>query len=351
MLCDVNRRALVLDAGYGHRVDRTPVAPYMGNYAAALVGVPIDEYCTDSSVLAEAQIAAQKTVDQDVLVAQSDGYYMAEALGLQTRRRQNATPVPESVLIDDLATVDRLTVPDPQSDGRMPVYLDAVRTLVRHADGALAVRACGTGAFSLAGHLLGPDSFVTRLALLTVEPSAKDEASLRRLMEICTETTVSFALEALESGADIVMNGDSLASLDMISPEMYEAWVWPYERAFFDRVRPAADSRGALALLHVCGNTLPILGLMADSGAHVLEVDWKVSLAEARRVVADRVALMGNLDPSAVLLQGSREDVFHGSRTAIAEAGAGFLLGSGCEVAPQTPLDNMKAMVAAAQST
>lgn len=317
----------------------------MGNFAAALVGVPIDDYCTSSTVLADTQIAAQKKVGQDVLVAQSDGYYMAEGLGLRTRRRRNDTPVPETQLIDDLAAVDSLTVPDPQSDGRMPVYLEAIRALVRHANESLAVRACGTGAFSLAGHLIGPDRLVTRIALLTVEPSPKDEAALRRLMEICTETTTSFALSALEAGADIVMSGDSLASLDMISPEIYEQWVYPYERAFFDRVRPAADSRGALTLLHICGNTLPILGSMAETGAHVLEVDWKVSLAGARQVVGERVALMGNLDPSALLLQGKPDDVRYASRTAIAEAGTGFLLGSGCEVAPATPLENMRAMV------
>lgn len=354
-------RQLVLAAGRSEPVDRMPVTPYMGNYGAAVAGVAIDDYCADSTAMARAQIDAQKLVGQDALVAQSDGYYMAEALGMTTLRRPNTTPAPASWPLTELAQVDALTVPDPRRDGRMPVYLGAIRQLRDAAGDELAVRACGTGAFSLAGHMMGPDNFVMALAMLDVEPDEDAERRLERLMEIATETTIAFAMAALEEGADLVMNGDSLASLDMISPAIYERWAWPYEKAFFDRVRPEADSRGALTLLHICGDTTPILHLSTAAGEHVLELDWKVDLAEARRVADEAVqpparapgpvALMGNLDPTAVLLQGSPDDVQTAAREAIAKArSGGFLLGSGCEVAPATPLDNMRAMVDATRS-
>ncbi len=364
-------RKLVLAAGRHEPVDRVPVTPYMGNYGAALVGVPIDKYCTSAATIANAQIAAQELVGHDVLVAQSDGYYMAEALGMTTRRRENTTPVPVAWPITDLEQIDTLTVPDPRRDGRMPVYLEAIRLLREAAGNELAVRACGTGAFSLAGHMLGPDAFVTALALLEIEPDPVAERRLRRLMEITTETTTRFALAAIEAGADVVMNGDSLASLDMISPAMYENWAWPSERDFFSRVRPAADTRGVLTLLHICGGMTPVLPLMVRTGAHILELDWKVGLKTARVIAEDEAgasgagvtsppALMGNLDPSAVLLQGTVEEV-RAMAVAAIEAGArarhgdgdrrtGFLLGSGCEVAPLTPLPNMRAMVEAAHT-
>lgn len=357
-------RQIVLAAGHHEPIDRIPVTPYMGNYGAALAGVPIDEYCADGATMARAQLAAQRLVGHDILVAQSDGYYMAEALGMRTRSRADTTPAPEAWPITDPAQTDALTVPDPRTDGRMPVYLDAIRLLREAAGDELAVRACGTGAFSLAGHLMGPDAFVMALAMLDVEPDPEAERRLTRLMEVCTETTIAFALAALEAGADLVMDGDSLASLDMISPAIYERWAWPYEKSFFDRVRPAADERGALTLLHICGDTTPILPLSLATGAHIVEVDWKVDLAAARRAsdtTADAtggngpVALMGNLDPTAVLLQGSPEEVRAAALAAITAAtrpaaGGGFLLGSGCEVAPATPLPNMRAMVAATRS-
>ena len=363
-------RQLVLAAGRHERVDRIPVTPYMGNYGAVLAGVPIDRYCTDASAMAQAQLEAQRLIGQDMLVAQSDGYYMAEALGMRTYRRPGTTPAPQAWPVADLASIDALRIPDPRRDGRMPVYLDAVRMLRDAAGERLAVRACGTGAFSLAGHLMGPDRFVLALALLEVEPDPAAERRLRLLMEITTETTTRFALAALEAGADVVMDGDSLASLDMISPQLYERWAWPFERAFFERVRPAADASGALTLLHICGDTTPILPLMARTGAHILEIDWKVELAAARDAAAAPTdnapqpapALMGNLDPTSALLQGSPGLVLSLARAAIRAGSApwpgglagvgrpsitGFLLGSGCEVAPGTPPENMRAMVRA----
>ncbi|MFW5738500.1 MAG: uroporphyrinogen decarboxylase family protein, partial [Spirochaetota bacterium] len=171
-------RQIVLAAGHSEPVDRVPVTPYMGNYGAAVAGVPIDDYCTDSTTMANAQIEAQSRVGQDMLVAQSDGYYMAEALGMTTLRRPNTTPAPASWPVDELAQIDALRIPDPRRGGRMPVYLGAVRQLRETAGDELAVRACGTGAFSLAGHIMGPDNFVMALAMLDVEP---DEEAERRL--------------------------------------------------------------------------------------------------------------------------------------------------------------------------
>ncbi len=351
-------RDRVLAAGRSESVDRVPVTPYMGNYGASLAGVPVDEYCADASTMADAQIAAQRLVGHDMLVAQSDGYYMAEALGMRTTRRPGTTPAPASRPLADLAGVETLAVANPWRDGRMPVYLEALRTMRATTGVRLAIRACGTGPFSLAGHLMGPDALVTTIAMLSIEPNPEGDRRLRLLMDVCTETAIAFAIAALESGADVVMSGDSLASLDMISPPIYEHWVWPYERHFFDCVRPHAEERGALTLLHICGNTVPILRLMASAGAHVLEIDWKVPITTARNQACCK-PLMGNLDPTSVLLQGSSDEVFAASRRAIAdgliETGSGeppgFLLGSGCEVAPATPVENVRAMVTAARQT
>lgn len=348
-------RDRVLAAGRSETVDRIPVTPYMGNYGASLVGVPVDEYGADASTMADAQIAAQRCVGHDMLVAQSDGYYMAEALGMRTTRRPGTTPAPAGRPLANLAGVDTLAVADPWRDGRMPVYLEALRTMRAVVGDRLAVRACGTGPFSLAGHLMGPDLLVTTIATLSIEPDARVDRRLRLLMDVCTETAIAFAVAALESGADVVMSGDSLASLDMISPPIYEHWVWPYERHFFDCVRPHAEQRGALTLLHICGNTVPILRSMASTGAHVLEIDWKVPITTARDETCCK-PLMGNLDPTSVLLQGSPDEVLTASRRAIADGlletdsgePAAFLLGSGCEVAPATPVENVRAMVSAA---
>ncbi len=340
----------ILAAAAGKPSDAIPVAPYMGNWGAVIAGVPIDLYCRSGRLMAEAQMRAWELLGQDAVVPQSDGYYIAEGFGVQVEHHPGATPTVTRVALEDPAAVDRLKVPDAWRDGRMPVYLEAIERLAAQLKGRVAIRATGTGPFSLAGHILGAERFVTKLALLAVEPRDDTERALRRLMDLATEALTGFARAALAAGADIVQAGDSLASLDMISPAIYESWVLPYEKAFFAAIRDQCRASGALALLHICGDTTRILPLMAATGADILEIDHKVDLATARSLAGDRVCLMGNLDPTGVLLRSSPEGVRAAAARAIAAAGCLFVLGSGCEVPPRAPLENLRAMVAAARS-
>lgn len=66
-------------------------------------------------------------------------------------------------------------------------------------------------------------------------------------------------------------------------------------------IQPLAERCSAVTLLHICGNMTPVLELMADTVADILELDSKVNLATAKQRVGHRVCLMGNLDPGECL--------------------------------------------------
>ena len=145
----------------------------------------------------------------------------------------------------------------------------------------------------------------------------------------------------------MVQAGDSLASLDMISPATYRKWAWPAERRFFNTINPLAERHGAATLLHICGNMTAVLESMADTGAHILELDHKVSLKTAAERVGSRICLMGNLDPVELLWRGTPADVAQAARQAIEDGSrrGGFILGSGCEVPVAAPKTNLDAMI------
>ena len=233
----------------------------------------------------------------------------------------------------------------------MPVYLEAIQLLSSRLCGEALVRAPGTGPFSLASHLMGTEEFLLQIAMLDVEPNREDEKALRHLMDLTTEALIRFAKACRVAGARIVQAGDSLASPDVISPETYKKWVFPYEERFFSELRSTAAGE-CLSLLHICGDTTRILPLMAMTGADILELDHKVNLREASELVDNQVCLMGNLDPAGVLLQGTVALVVDKSLEAIDDAGrhGHFILGSGCEVPPKTPKENMHAMIRTARS-
>jgi uroporphyrinogen decarboxylase len=301
--------------------------------------------------MAEAQYRAWEVYGQDAVVAQSDNYYIAEGFGVQVRHHPDGTPTVAAAAIADLTQVGRLRVPDPQQDGRMPVYLEAISLLRARTHGEVAVRAPGTGPFSLAGHLLGTEQFLLELALADREPGGARTQALQRLLELTAEALSAFAKACLQAGAHLVQAGDSLASPNAISPRMYRQWAFPAEARFFSAINPLARAANAATLLHICGNTTAILPDMADTGAQILELDAKVELKRAKAQLGERVCLMGNLHPVELLLQGSPDAVEQAARQAIADAGpdGGFILGSGCEVPPAPPQENLRAMIRTAR--
>jgi MtaA/CmuA family methyltransferase len=176
---------------------------------------------------------------------------------------------------------------------------------------------------------------------LYTEPDA-----VGRLLEFCLAVETAFARAQVAAGADLIGVGDAAASL--ISAGHYRAVALPFETRLIEQIHRA----GGRAKLHICGNTTHLLDLMPLAGAEVVNVDWMVDLAAARQALGTRACLKGNCDPVAVLLQGDLRSVADRARADIAVGGpTGYILGAGCEVAPETPAENLHAYVEAARTT
>ena len=333
--------------------DCVPVAPYMGNFGAVIAGIPIHKYCISGILMAKAQSEACQEIDQDVLVAQSDNYYISEGFGMEVQHHENSTPTFKKAAFEETKDIYRLRIPDPYKDGRMPVILEAVELLASQAKGEKVIRVPGSGPFTLAAHLMGTEKFLIHLATIDATGNEEETKVMRDLIEMCTEAVILFQKACIDTGADIIQVGDSLASIDMISPDMYRKWAYPYEKESFDAVNEYGRDKDCISILHICGNTTAILEDMADTGADIVEIDSKVSMRTAKETIGTGSALMGNLEPSAVLLQGTPDLVERKSREVIWEAGEnyGLILGSGCEVPPKTPKENILAMVRTARES
>jgi uroporphyrinogen decarboxylase len=80
---------------------------------------------------------------------------------------------------------------------------------------------------------------------------------------------------------------------------------------------------------------------MAESGADVLSVDWRMSLREVRRR-APGLALQGNLDPG--LLLGQPEEVTRRVADLVTETGGrAHIVNLGHGVLPETPIASAEA--------
>lgn len=344
-------RERVVRAVAGDETDCLAVMPYLYDVASEIAGVPLIEFYTDPAVMAGVQLQLYERLGQDVICIGSDNFYIAEGFGCRTTRSSDELPALVQPPLSRLEQVFELEVPDPQKEGRMPVMLEALKATRKAVGREVALRSPGTGPFALASYLVGTERWLTEIAFIERGmPEAKEQAVLYAL-ELASEALIRFGKACLDSGADILQCGDSLASCNVISPRTFRRFSFPYCKKVFE----AWKSYGAeISLLHICGNSSPVLTDYADTGADILELDTMVDLSLARQLLGSRVTLAGNLDTVSTLLGGTPEKVRTDSEKSIRRAcgrEGKFLLGTGCLVPRKTPLQNLQAMVSTARQT
>jgi len=335
-------------AAKGCSGDQVPVGPYLARWTAKWAGIPISDYCTDGQALARAQLLAWERLGQDIIFPDTDNYYIAEGFGCKTKINKDKIPNLVQPALDQFEQVFELEVPDPYQDGRMPVILEAIERIHSRVGDEVCIRVPGTGPFSVASSLVGVERFLSEMALIH---SGKEEASreaVNRMLELATNALIRFGLAELKAGAHLLQCGDSLASTNVISPEMYRIWVLPKHQQIFQAWKQA----GALTLLHICGDNTRILDLLAQTGADIIAIDHAVDLRLAKQMIGEKVCLIGNIDPVSTMLFGSVTDVERAAHTCLEASalGGGYILGTGCEVPPGTPLDNLQALIRVGQS-
>jgi len=327
--------------------DRVPVGPMMLDIGATAIGAAVGDFCTDPEVMARGQLALHERIGQDIIFVGSDNYYIAEGFGCLVALPRDETPHLEQPPLERLSDVYDLHVPDPLTDGRMPVMIEATR-LVRAAVGdEVAIRTPGTGPFALASYFIDTQNFLVEIGLANAELPGSDPDAIHHALDLAADALIAFGKACFDAGADLLHCGDSLASCDVISPGDYERWAFPYER----KVIQAWKEHGARTLLHICGDSSKVLDLYAETGVDIIEVDHKVDLAYARSVIGERACVIGNVDPVTVLLQGTPDTVCAAATSCLELASDGrYVLGSGCVVPRYTPFENVRAMVETART-
>lgn len=163
------------------------------------------------------------------------------------------------------------------------------------------------------------------------------------VMGMQAEAMIRRAEKLLAAGIDALYIGDPAASASLISPRHFEQFCLPAYQAFCRQFRERI-----LIYIHVCGKSGPILEMLADTGAHVVEpLDplGGVSVADTKRRIGDRVALMGGVN-TLTLASGSVDQVRAEAIEKCREGGPqGYILAAGDMVPPETPLANLQTLV------
>ena len=170
------------------------------------------------------------------------------------------------------------------------------------------------------------------------------------VMDVQVETAIRQAEKLLVTDVDAFYIGDPASSASLISPRHFEQFCLPGYQKFCRHFR----DRDVLIYVHVCGNSDLILEMLADTGAHTVEpLDplGGVSVADAKRRIGSRVALMGGVN-TLTLAGGTPEEVRAEAIEKCRQGGPhGYILAAGDMVPPATPLENLRAMVQVANDS
>lgn len=272
--------------------------------------------------------AVRLTVDRmglDTINTVVDMSVEAEACGCQVQYRERNLPDVISHPAKTLDDIARLRVPDPYRDGRLPVFVETMRLM--KANYTMLKAAVVIGPFTLAMLLAGSEIYID---------IRKNPQKVKALLDYSRKVIIVYSQALIEAGADLIVIAEPMGS--QLSPAAYEEFSHPYVKEIIQTFKKPCG-------LHICGKASHIVHKMAESGAVFLNID-DVDIQSLARSIPEPVVLMGNLSPTRIRIN-SPGEIEKATQTLleVTKHRRGFIVGPGCDLPPETPLENIRAFV------
>jgi len=332
-MTDLNPKERLLKALNREPVDKVPVVSVTQTAIVDLMdqtGAEWPEAHSDAEKLATLAVASHEIAGLEAVRYPYCLTVLAEAMGCEVNMgTKNRQP---SVTDHPYKDVDNLVMPDDLlSNGRIPAVLEATKIIIDKVGDKIPLVAGMEGPVTLASDLVSVKKFM--------KWSIKKPDDFETILDFATDACIVYANALADAGADVICVPDPVASPDLMNPETFDKMLKPRLARFAEGVK-------CPMVLHVCGNVTPILGMMADCKFEGLSIEEKVAdLKGAIKTVGDRAAIVGNVSSPFTLLSGDVEKVKADSKNALEDGIA--VLSPGCGIAPNTPVENVKALVEA----
>ncbi|AXH95338.1 uroporphyrinogen decarboxylase [Ornithinimicrobium avium] len=286
-------------------------------YRALRAEVPMLEACRTPDLVTEITMQPVRRHGVDAAIFFSDIVVPLAAAGVDVDIVPGTGPVVARP-VRTRADLDRIPELTPE---HVPDITESVRRLVAEL-GATPLIGFAGAPFTLASYLVegGPSRNHERTkAMMHGDPQLWHDLCAR-----LAQIALTFLRVQAQAGASVVQLFDSWVG--HLGRADYLSHVEPHSRAVLEGVADLGVPR-----IHFGVGTGELLSVMADAGAEVVGVDYRVSLTDAVARTGGRYAVQGNLDPALLfapwepLEQRVREIV----REGVAAPGHIFNLGHG----------------------
>ncbi len=291
------------------------------DYATEVTLQPIDRYGIDAAILF------------------SDILTVPDAMGLGLSFVQGEGPVFAHPVQDEEA-VNRLFVPDPED--KLGYVTAAVRSIRRALNNRVPLIGFSGSPFTLACYMVegrGSRDFRTAKTMMFRRPDL-----FERILDINAQAVADYLNAQIAAGAQAVQIFDTWGG--MLADGDFQRFSLAATKKVIDRLTRVSEGRRVPAIVFTKGGG-EWIAECAQSGCDALGLDWTTNLARARKVVGDRVALQGNMDPLALF--GDEETIRREARKVMDAYGpvgtGGHVFNLGHGINQFTPVENVRILV------
>lgn len=312
---------------------------YLPEYREIRAKVSFLDLCKTPSLASQVTLQPIQRFGFDAAILFSDLLIPLEAMGLPVTFTEEGPLLPTP--FKNEADFERLSVFDPAK--ATPFVLETVR-LARAQLGDTPLIGFAGAPFTTATYAI--EGKTSKRFARTKSFFYREPATARRLLDLIAEATRGYLLAQVQAGVQAVQLFDSWVGV--VSPADWEEFVLPPTRALVQAVRATG-----VPVIYFPNGATTLLDRIAQVGADVYGIDWRLPLDEARarlaRGGANNVAVQGNLDPA--LLLGPADRIVQQAGEVIRQGGRrGHVFNLGHGIYPETPLENVEALVRAVQT-
>ncbi len=306
---------------------------YMREYREVRERTGFLELCKTPDLAAEVTVTAAERLNVDAAIIFADILLIIEPMGVQLEFAKGEGPVIHNP-VRGARDVERLR--EVETIEPLDYVMEAIRRTRKALRPDLPLIGFSGAPFTLASYIIeggGSRNYVHTKRLMYT-----DAGAWHALMSLISRALSLYLNAQIAAGAQAVQLFDSWVGC--LSPDDYREYVLPHTRSVIQNVTQGTP------VIHFGTGTAALLELMREAGGDVIGCDWRVDLGDAWHRLGD-VAVMGNLDPVTLF---ANQDVIRAHARRILERAAGrpghiFNLGHG--ILPETPVENVIALVEA----
>ncbi|MGI6019214.1 MAG: uroporphyrinogen decarboxylase family protein [Marvinbryantia sp.] len=310
--------------------------PILSFPGVQLIGHTVEELVKDGHLQALCVKAVADRYDAGAAVSLMDLSVEAEAFGAEVLYSRDEVPTMHGALLEGMEDAEALAVPKVGA-GRTAECVKGIKE-AKELITDRPVLAGIIGPYSLAGRLLD----MTEIMILCYEEPELVELVLEKV----TRFLIEYANAFKEAGADGIVMAEPAAGL--LSPGLMEEFSNPYVQ----KIKEAVESDDFLFVYHNCGNITPLMDKISDIKARVYSVGNAINMEDALKNLPEDSMIIGNIDPAGVLRNGTPEIIRQETEELLKRCSSyqNFVISSGCDIPPATPLENIDAFFEAVRN-